>query len=75
MPSMPAKLSMSLTQLCPSFFVFIDDLNIHAGGFPGSRTEILEFDGDEWKKVGDLTEIRNLGAATAVDLEKIEFCK
>ena len=55
--------------------VFIDETNIHAGGFSGPRTEILEFDGDEWNKVGDLTEIRNLGAATAVDLEKIEFCK
>ena len=48
-----------------------------AGGWHGdkSRAEILAFDGEDWKEVGQLQEARHGHAATNIDItDLMDFC-
>ena len=49
-----------------------------AGGLDGNyhgRTEILTFDGEDWKEVGNLKSARSYHAATKIDITDIMgFC-
>ena len=47
------------------------------GGWDGAsdRAEILAFDGEDWKEIGELHEARENHAATKIDATNIiEFC-
>jgi len=58
--------------------VSLDHSVILTGGDDGGnyRSEILAFDGEDWKEVGQLQEARYRHAATRIDITKfIDFCK
>ena len=60
-------------------FSFIITKDYIIGGYTGTRgdyrQEILAFDGEEWKEVGQLQNGRSSLAVTVVDADIAQFCK
>merc|ERR1719427_2482067 len=57
--------------------VSMDNSIILLGGYDGyrARAEILAFDGEDWKEVGQLQEARYMHAATMLDItDLMDFC-